>query len=88
MPSVVALPLPNSWYAVAFSADLRPGALAPWCPARWPSATSRCFARAAGWPACGTPIARIWAREFYLAETAAVAMATGVGVVEAERAGG
>ncbi|MGH2503641.1 MAG: Rieske 2Fe-2S domain-containing protein [Ktedonobacterales bacterium] len=27
MPSVVALPIPNSWYAVAFSADLRPGAV-------------------------------------------------------------
>jgi hypothetical protein len=27
MPSVAALPIPNSWYAVAFSADLRPGAV-------------------------------------------------------------
>lgn len=25
MPSVVALPIPNSWYAVAFSDELRPG---------------------------------------------------------------
>lgn len=27
MPSVVALPIPDSWYAVAFSDDLRPGAV-------------------------------------------------------------